>query len=459
MGTEPAERRISETTRSMGTEPAEEEKKEPRASPWQLLWLCAVGFLVNCQPSEAYLTSFLKTDKHLTSVQLDNDVWPYDTYGSFAFLVPMGLVAELCGYPAAIAAGLACRQVTRILLLFFGGVQTMAIMQLTYAAATAANTVYFAYVYMCVHPDQFMLATCLIHSSYYFGNALGSLLGQMLYSYAGWDQHLARLFWLSWGFSASGLLVFLTRFPPALRKAPVSLVSVCRSEGAAGLLQSLRSMYSQRSTLLWSTWWLLGPGSHSMIANYYQTQFTDIDPGCGDSLGYVEAAMMLLSALASVVPNLSGCGPGLRHQVPTIGFTTAIMAFLYYGATVWQQSIWYSYGLNSAAISLYSFQYATASAVIASQDASHRYAVLFTVNSFFSYGIATVISQVGSHHDLTTSEYYQIASLEQVGTLVLAVGVVLGYWYHGGSGQGDKADNKGMGDEYFLLGDESHESL
>lgn len=337
--------------------------------------LCAVGFLVNCQPSEAYLTHYLEHVKQLTPEQLDNDVWPYDTYGSFAFLIPIGIVAEVWGYRVAIGAGLLCREATRLLLLFTSSVQTMALMQLTYAGATAANTVYFAYVYMSVPPHQYLRVTCWIHMSYYLGNALGSLLGQLLYSYAGFSEHLDGLFYLSWGFTSAGFLVFLLFFPAPLRPSPSSLVSVLLHDGILSLLRELRSMYVPFSVQVWSAWWIMGLGSHQMIANYYQTQFSEIDPSCADKLGYVEAIMMLLSAVCSIIPSRFSNQLTAGSFNLILGSSLAV-GFLYYASTFWQASVYYSYGFNIGAISIYSCQYAAASAVIADQISSGRYAIL-----------------------------------------------------------------------------------
>ena len=49
-----------------------------------LLRLCVVGFLVNCQPSEPFLTKYLETVKGLSPQDLNDHVWPWDSYGSFA---------------------------------------------------------------------------------------------------------------------------------------------------------------------------------------------------------------------------------------------------------------------------------------------------------------------------------------------------------------------------------------
>ena len=202
----------------------------------RLVLLAAVGFCINCQPSEPWLSQYLVDGKGLTDQQLDDDVWPYDTYGAFLFMLPVGLLAESVGYRPVIFGGLCCREATRLLLLFGEGVrarpgalivaparlvsprlvcggtrllrsgaearvrrrdrpclgphpghplpsarpacQAMAAMQLTYAAATCVNTVYFAYVYMVLEPHQFKLGTAVIMSAYHFGNVVGSLVGQ-----------------------------------------------------------------------------------------------------------------------------------------------------------------------------------------------------------------------------------------------------------------------------------------
>ncbi|ETO19840.1 solute carrier family protein, partial [Reticulomyxa filosa] len=70
-----------------------------------LLRICAVGFFVNFQPSEPYLTRYLKEYKNLSDNQINNYVWPYDTYGSLISLIPIGLLAEHVGYKPVIFVG------------------------------------------------------------------------------------------------------------------------------------------------------------------------------------------------------------------------------------------------------------------------------------------------------------------------------------------------------------------
>ena len=86
------------------------------SAAWQrhsslLLRLCAVPLLISCKPSEAFLSVYLtqpvaEGGKGLSSAQLNEQVWPYDTYGAFAFMLPAGYLAEVLGYRAVILLGL-----------------------------------------------------------------------------------------------------------------------------------------------------------------------------------------------------------------------------------------------------------------------------------------------------------------------------------------------------------------
>jgi len=178
--------------------------------PWALiLRLCAVGFFVNCQPSEPFLTRFLMEDKGLTEDQLDNLVWPTDTFASLVLLLPCGLLAEFWSYRGTVLVGLLCRQATRLLLLFGDGAATMQLMQVAYAVATDVESVaYFALPYLVLadRPEHFALATAAVRGACHLGNALGSGLGQCLVTYGGYP--LRTLFFLSWAFTTCGVLAF-----------------------------------------------------------------------------------------------------------------------------------------------------------------------------------------------------------------------------------------------------------
>jgi len=97
--------------------------------------------------------------KDISEADLDTYVWPSDTYASLVFLLPLGAVAEVVGYRAVIFAGLICRQLTRVVLIYGEGLHLMVLMQVTYAAASGANTIIYALVYTLVGRDEFARST------------------------------------------------------------------------------------------------------------------------------------------------------------------------------------------------------------------------------------------------------------------------------------------------------------
>eukprot|EP00466_Bigelowiella_natans_P008650 jgi/Bigna1/145350/aug1.98_g20058 len=148
-----------------------------------LLGLCLVGFFVNCQPSEPFLTRFLIENKGLTEKQLDNTMFRYvdsqvfRDYGSeCAGIILQFSKFSLRRYRRVVLVGLLCREATRVILIFANGVFMMAVMQLTYAAATCANTVYYAYAYQVVAPSKFVRTTGYMRAAYHGGNVAGIIV-------------------------------------------------------------------------------------------------------------------------------------------------------------------------------------------------------------------------------------------------------------------------------------------
>ena len=148
--------------------------KQPAAMRWKVLRLASEGFFVNFQPSEPFLTWYILRHKGVSKHQLNGVVWPCDTYGALLFTLPMALYAERVGYRRALLIGMACREATRMLLLFARGVAAMAVMQLTYAGAIAAhNAVYVAHAIACVPAGRAPATASYTNAA----NALGFALG------------------------------------------------------------------------------------------------------------------------------------------------------------------------------------------------------------------------------------------------------------------------------------------
>jgi len=253
--------------------------------------------------ANSYLILFLQG---LTESELDNSVWPVDTYASLALLVPLGLLAEsqYFGYRGVILLGLLCRQATRMLLLFSSGLGAMQAMQMTYAAATSAEAVYLAYPFVAVPPKLFLPASVAVRAAGHLGNALGSAIGQILVSF--WpSMPLKVLFWLSWIFATAGLVAMLILPPP--RRSSSSSRSATSSEssdsptketsnglngsgpclglgnvlwsGPAVVVYEVYEVYRAAgwaSALSgWSAWWVFGTAASQLFLNYYQTLIYD----------------------------------------------------------------------------------------------------------------------------------------------------------------------------------------
>eukprot|EP00966_Prymnesium_polylepis_P215277 4985569-Prymnesium_polylepis.1 len=207
--------------------------------------LCALGFLVNFQPSEPYLTQYLLHTKNLTDAQLASDVWPWSTTGTFALLLPAALLAEVAGARPVILLGLLCRECTRVVLIFAEGVPWMVVMQVAYAGGVAANTIYFAYTYSVVSAEQYAATTSLVLASYHAGNVVAALLAQALVSSVpSIAADLTPLFYLSWLFTSLGMLAFFF-LPPPVRESPPALAHELLRHGVSATLRALRQLFSQ----------------------------------------------------------------------------------------------------------------------------------------------------------------------------------------------------------------------
>eukprot|EP00808_Paulinella_micropora_P007839 g11506.t1 len=386
--------------------------------------LCLVGFLVNCQPSEPYLTSYLLEVKGLTEVQLDNQVWPWDTYSAFLFLLPAGLLAESLGYKTVVLIGLLARQATRIILIWGQGVFWMASMQVTYAAATSALPIFYAYAFMMlVDADRFQQASSHVHAFYHLGNVLGSLLGQAMVS--GGLKNLTVLFYLSWLFSSAGLLVGLF-LPPAKRDAPPSLVSAVREHGCRSLRDELGHLYRSRPVFLWTLWWLLGLATYSIIVNYFQVFIYDRSPNA--AFGLMEALMELAMSIGAWLPLMFEHWLA-KHSGPFIAVTALGLAACLLGAVSIPGLAW-PFVLNVLALTVAGAQEAGAGAVVAlelSRLKSNRFAVIFALNSFGSLGVASIIQEVLVSKGAPTEQYYITCGVVNVALSLLVALAMCGY--------------------------------
>lgn len=237
----------------------------PATMRWKVLRLASVGFFVNFQPSEPFLTWYLLHRKGVSERALNAVVWPCDTYGALAFTLPMALYAERLGYRRALVLGMACREATRLLLLYARGAAAMAAMQLTYAGAIAAHdAVFVAHAVACVPMRRAAAAAAYVTAACKLGDALGSLAGQCMRGFGGESRPLASadaLFYVSWASTTVGAasLVFLSPRPVE----GIFKRDRWSAEAARAALRDPRG-------LAWSGWWIASVGVHAVASNYVQ---------------------------------------------------------------------------------------------------------------------------------------------------------------------------------------------
>ncbi|KNC51605.1 solute carrier family 19 [Thecamonas trahens ATCC 50062] len=394
--------------------------------------MALAGLLFNCQPSEPYLTAYLKNDKGLTSDTLDASVWPWNTYSAVPWLLLVALMADIAGPWPVLLLGALLRLATRNLLLFASGVPAMAAAQVTYAGASAVNTIYFAYVYIAVPRKHYAAVTGIVHAAWHAGNLVGSAAGQAYVSAHGGVHHapLAHLFYASLLFTSCGTAsLFLLPSPRAA--LPPSVFSLAR--GLRTALSAIAALYDHAVVRAWSLWWIAVYGAHYVIGNYYQTQFSDIRPHDDKAYGAVEMIIEAGSTLASGLP-LVLAAASLASASTTAALGSLLLSGCYFASTRLTSSVYYSFAFNTAAITAFAGLYAVASNAIgrvhggsdvdsdAPLVADPHYAVVFALNTLVALGLATIGQATGVHAGYHTNDYYVLAAIVTLAAAVAITG-------------------------------------
>mmetsp|Transcript_15014 Transcript_15014/g.19473 ORF Transcript_15014/g.19473 Transcript_15014/m.19473 type:complete len:471 (+) Transcript_15014:126-1538(+) len=424
---------------------------------WLLFRLSIVGFLVNCQPSEPFLTRYLIQDKDVTEGQLDDLVWPVDTYASLLFLLFMGFLAELVSYRAVIMVGLACRQITRLLLLFSTGLMPMQLMQATYAAATAAETVYFAYPYAVVDQELFLISTITVRASAHIGNAIGSGLGQILVSV--FHVELRTLFFFSWGFTTLGVCAFtLLPYPKSNRLIDQSFTQLWVKNGPSAVLSDVSSIYHdagqrvKRSAFasplaIWSVWWVMGTVTSQIFINYQQNFVYVSDAHA--PFGLIEVIMELGQAVIICFPLISHTHGhsdsdtnsdtfSIKSSASSVMITSAMWAsvcFFSISLWGWPPPLWVTCLASVLLSALLGLQQAVASLSMANSahspdsDKEPRYAMVFSLTSLIGLILVATGQWIASQNNVKTLGYMLLAGAHEAIVIPLIVFFLLLDWY------------------------------
>jgi len=390
----------------------------------KLILASTLGFLINCLPSRNFLEQYLEENK---SVHTDEVFTCFDvSFVIFSSLV--AFFADSNGFRLTIFAGILTYQLSRFLILFLTGVIWMSVTQLLNAAAMSTNAVYFGYVFVLVSPQFYKLASSLVLASFHFGNAFGSLLGQVAVDYTFVGNNIMYLFYMSWGFAILALISFLTVLPienPTSKymrqQAPQSFYSFFQTYGMEHALTEIRVLYRDFMVQIWTIWFVFGFSAQHIALQHFRGQLESIDPNV--SYGYFECEIQFLAALSAMCSHYFYFK---RRQVQFIIFTSLLQGVLYYSSTVLISSKYYSLAFNTVAICIFSFQNALAMSTIARNIPSPRFSFIFPMNTSAAMFMATLISQIMLRFDQPRKEFFWAACLCQfVGVFMVLFWVIL----------------------------------
>ncbi|KAF0752541.1 hypothetical protein AaE_005999 [Aphanomyces astaci] len=175
-----------------------------------LFRLCLYGFFIELKPSEAYLNTFLTSEKGTyispaspTKSQMTTSTRG-STYGQMLMLVAMPLFVERFQYRTVLLIESVGFLFTRLLLLWATSlfwmqghqplvIQTQNIpttllcayiaMQVTYAVGTASKVVYLCMIYREVKQEEYHRATAVVWAASLGGQFAAGVLGQILVSF------------------------------------------------------------------------------------------------------------------------------------------------------------------------------------------------------------------------------------------------------------------------------------
>ena len=430
-----------------------------------LLVLCLIGFLENCKPSEPFLTVYLNKHKNITQTQMQDKLWPLNTYATLAALLPVGCAAELLSSKAVLLVGLLCRQATRILLLFGNGIAQMMLMQLAYSVAVASNSVFFAYVYAVVPTQLFTFATSVLFASYHFGNVVASLLGQLWVwhktaadSAASTMDVFQPLFYFSWVTASAALLLYIFLPAPLPNHEAESLFSYVRTKGISKTVKFLlvRPFFPSEhlisvanderaiicgdedtmngcdivkgdsrptclhGSLCFACWWLCSQAATAIVLNYFQLQIFAIDSSA--PVGLVETGMELALVLGGVLA--ATCRQTIRGRELVLLLVNALFASALYAScalAAMNSSLKLCIISNVLACVVYSFQSCIASAKLASTLPVRYDAAFFSLFQLLSLAVAALLQGVGSIMGMDANRYYFCISVLYIFPTVLCL--------------------------------------
>ncbi|XP_043926855.1 thiamine transporter 2 [Protopterus annectens] len=419
--------------------------KNLQQSSWgyPTLILCMYGFFSTIRPSEPFLTPYLTGSyKNLTIDQVTNQIFPVWTYSYLVILFPVFLATDYLRYKPVILLQGASYLITWLMLLFAQGVLAMQFVEVFYGMVTATDVAYYSYIYSVVSPDHYQRVTSYCRSVTLVGFTIGSVLGQVLVSFAGvsyFHLNVISTVFVSVAIVASFFLpmpqtsMFFHRKatremsqPPTNDQNQISPPNTNINEANKELhIPSETSMdseydkshikknetflfvkvilmlwadfkecYTSKELLYWSIWWAMATCGYNQIVNYVQVLWDHIEPSSNMTVynGGVEAVSTLLGAGASFAVGYVNTDWNLWGEL-SLGIFSAVDAGALYLMDL-TNNIWVCYAGYLIFKSSYMLLITIATFQIASNLSMERYALMFGVNNFIALALQTILTVI-----------------------------------------------------------------
>ncbi|XP_054940211.1 thiamine transporter 1 isoform X1 [Physeter macrocephalus] len=467
--------------------------------------LCAYGFFASLRPSEPFLTPYLLgPDKNLTereetlegprAVILDravvnqgqrqkeekkvfNEIYPVWTYSYLVLLFPVFLATDFLRYkPVVLLQGLSLI-VTWFMLLYAQGLLAIQFLEFFYGIATATEIAYYSYIYSVVDLSMYQKVTSYCRSATLVGFTVGSVLGQILVSVAGWSLfslNVISLTCVSVAFAVAWFLpmpqksLFFHHVPPSCRGAngvKVHSGGIATDTSASNHLPQWEDVeskiplnteeppmeeqeskpdrllvlkvlwndflvcYSSHPLLCWSVWWALSTCGYFQVVNYAQGLWEQVMPSRHAAIynGGVEAVSTLLGAVAVFAVGYIKISWSIWGELTLSLFSLLIAAAVYIMDTV--GNIWVCYTSYVVFRIIYMLLITIATFQIAANLSMERYALVFGVNTFIALALQTLLTLIvvdasGLGLEITTQFFIYAGYFALIAVVFLSNGAV-----------------------------------
>ncbi|KAF4665545.1 hypothetical protein FOL46_003602 [Perkinsus olseni] len=207
---------------------------------------CAYTFLMAFKPADPHITTYLREIKGFTDKEINSEIYPWNTYACIPFLLISGCLSEFVGYKLSLILGALGRITMRALILFGTTVTEMKFMEITYAFGTAAEKIFYGYLFHVVSNENYQKLTSMNLATYAIAHTLSGVVGDVLLDAC--HVSCTSLQWVSAGSVLLAVIVALFLTSVKRDKAP----------RPKEVWRTMKWVYEDKVYALIFFWWVLG---------------------------------------------------------------------------------------------------------------------------------------------------------------------------------------------------------